>query len=107
MTQRHTPGPWRVVNVNGHTVIVIAKPGTILQYEIANFHNFSTSIEQEANARLGAAAPELLEASGLALNQLSYALQSASFEGDPVALGSISSAMKKLRAAIAKAEGRS
>ncbi len=84
-TPSHTPGPWHVLN---HSMQCIIRS--------ENFEETFTNIavtpglngNAEANARLIAAAPDLLEACKSALD-----------EGDDYV------AMKKLKAAIAKAEG--
>jgi len=57
--QTHTPGPWRVTeDANGFAVSWLNSPG--LAGRIAKVN--SGQIEQEANAHLIAAAPELLKA---------------------------------------------
>lgn len=104
----HTPGPWRysgLANVYAyyvhhllHSRVVACVPADELE---------GGEEERQANAHLIAAAPELKAAGALALNQLSYALQRASFEENNVATTAIGIAMSKLRAALAKAEGRS
>lgn len=90
MSTKHTPGPWHyqdrsdaythiVRNAEGNSIIVYAPQ--------------STRPEAEANARLAAAAPELLEACQMMLGIMAL----KNWEGDPVA--------EKARAAIAKATG--
>lgn len=99
MTITHTPGPWTIGNpifsgpyyimVGGHTEIarVSDAPATSSDYYIKN-HD-----EREANARLIAAAPDLLAA-----------LQDFVWRGkDMEAMGIDSGDMAKARAAIAKA----
>ena len=56
---RHTPGPW-VITRNGHGWIVQRE--TELAYYLAQVVMQPTHAETEANARLMAAAPELLAA---------------------------------------------
>lgn len=60
MTAKHTPGPWFV---NGPWLIQADTPHELPRYvaEIKKPHGVSTN-EREANARLIAAAPELLAA---------------------------------------------
>lgn len=54
MTNKHTPGPWRVMKANPSLVL-----GGALGYLVANCQNGRKSNdEDEANARLIAAAPE-------------------------------------------------
>jgi hypothetical protein len=89
----HTPGPWEVFFVNNSTVVVHAtdpdvdQPWQDADTLVATAHN-------EPNARLIAAAPDLL----LALRALMVTLQN----GDVPTMGLFINA----DAAIAKAEGR-
>lgn len=107
MTQ-HTPGPWQAVKdqfggtvgatridaANGHAVAYARERGP-------NGH------DGEANARLIAAAPELLEAlKELArLVHQNNALQHAGIEVSADAWGQMYQVTNEARAAIAKAEG--
>jgi hypothetical protein len=88
MKTKHTPGPWLLVSreVGGAIQIVDSHPATLRICTVTNAHN------DEANAHLIAAAPELLK-------QLESAL--ACIERD----GSVLGDMVKMRAAIAKAKG--
>ena len=79
---KHTPGPWHIA---GNLVIEEANATTIAQIAIG---------DGEANARLIAAAPLLLEAANN--------LVAAYHVGDP---GSLHISIKAIRAAIAAAEG--
>jgi hypothetical protein len=64
METKHTPGPWAIERLtNG------AYPRTVITHQtnyraciVADLHNASLNGEAEANARLIAAAPELLAA---------------------------------------------
>ena len=82
MTQRHTAGPWKS---EGRSIINPALSGV--------GRTIATQIDSEANARLIAAAPELLEALKAVMSEWrdGYGLN----------------CVEQLRAAIAKAEGRS
>ena len=87
---KHTPGPWRLGYVD-HTGATI-RTGDAAQLAIATATGARP--ELEANARLIAVAPELLEAAELALKQME-------------ALAPQLSTASYLRAAIAKAMGES
>ena len=93
---KHTPAPWRYhKSEHDHDFIITGSNengGSVLPI-LGRTHNFPNN--NEANARLIAAAPELLEA----LKQTLEAMESAAFEiDDPRILIA--------REAIAKAEGR-
>lgn len=64
MTTKHTPGPWVVGPTDDTVVTHLGADGT--RYEIAqidgDYNQPETWPEMEANARLIAAAPDLLEA---------------------------------------------
>jgi len=90
---KHTPGPW-MVSSNGAAVVDTATHGQelIIVQE--------RGVDSEANARLIAAAPELLEAAIRAEELLSSVTDIAS-ELAPFQ----NTALRLLRAAIAKAGG--
>ena len=91
MTIKHTPGPWFTHREGFSTVYVEARIGGGLIQEVAACGPTAEGHEQqEANARLIAAAPDLLEA-------LKW-VQRAVVDDSPDMWASISSA-------IAKAEG--
>ena len=102
----YTPGPWRVSDGDSfsggsdvseppeYEYIVLAERKT--PSAIASFWDFDWGDEAQANARLIAAAPELLEAAQAAVAALS---QNAVFPAD------IAAAKKWLGDAIAKARG--
>ncbi len=92
MTNTHTPGPWHVTPGTVPAESVWDETGNL---QIASFIEGRGWQEQHANARLIAAAPDLLAASRAALAALE-ALRDAPQGGAEV----------MLRAAIAKAEGR-
>ena len=89
MTTKHTPGPW-TLDDRGYKYIV-HKPGDgYITRDICRMDSSTmAAFAQEANARLIAAAPDLLEALKMLLGSTSY---------DP-------NAACKARAAIAKATG--
>ena len=70
MTNKHTPGPWRieedfaVENLSDPTYLKIKGSHLICKLQVCDDADIRR--EQEANARLIAAAPELLEACKLA-----------------------------------------
>lgn len=91
---QHTPGPWYIVNsLNpNHSFEIFGADG----YHVARFEK--DGIETElANARLIAAAPELLEA----CKEMVRHLEETDFD----VCGTPDSLMNKWKAAIAKATG--
>lgn len=98
-TPKHTPGPWRIVGVDG---AIYADNGIDvgLVHGVNREADESEDHEMHANACLIAAAPELLEA----CEQAEYWLQC---EAESAAPGEIvpTDILRVLRAAIAKAEG--
>jgi len=89
MNMRHTPGPWTAVADGGSVLIVTAARGNTMRVV-----DDSPREEAAANARLIAAAPELLAA-------LKEMLSSPTYGNEPS-----ESAVELAIAAIAKAEGR-
>lgn len=90
MTSKHTPGPW--AHDSGSTLVITE------EYIIADCTAAALpESEQEANARLMAAAPELLEACKDALEFIDFLMHDS--------LVSDGETRNMLRAAIAKAEG--
>ena len=91
----HTPGPWKLKLGKGiqYTYLVADKKGQ----DIANWAHYpnATKAQTKANARLIAAAPELLDA----LREAYAAMEPMHHE--PV----VSEALDAARAAIAKATG--
>lgn len=98
MNARHTPGPWVVQKSNGlhdgqHDFAIHATKAKVLAEAFGRDSN-GNIISAEANARLIAAAPDLLKAlKGFVSNS-------------SVVIG-LPHAARAARAAIAKAEGRS
>jgi len=98
MTRKHTPGPWQLRTDYPYDDFI--RPYTVvetLNYDpIAQVAKRKTTPERDvANARLIAAAPDLLRAARLA-ERLTHCDNAHLFDGDTV---------NALRAAIAKAEG--
>ena len=102
---KHTPGPWRILPEECDKPYIRVR-GTVLgaRYKVANVITPSyegvherEAEETRANARLIAAAPELLEALKLMVERFA---DSAGYFGDFK-----SDAVKNAEAAIAKAEG--
>lgn len=92
MTTKHTPGPWTIeIPSNGCDRYIIHGKS----FEEICATCLDTEHEMQANARLIAAAPELLEACRLALG---------AFEANRIDMQQ--NAERKLNAAIAKAEGK-
>ena len=61
----HTPGPWTIEPIHRlDSEIIITEPGVAIDYDDVDHK------EQEANARLIAAAPDLLEACQALLHKL-------------------------------------
>lgn len=97
---KHTPGPWRIFETDHGSKIIGIGSEDGAGVADAGFGLWGgDSDEARANARLVAAAPELLEA-------LKYLVMHCKgldrFEGNP-----INEAIRAGREAIAKAEGRS
>ena len=98
--QQHTPGPWKVVKTeNKHRHVIYSCVCKVTEINTENsFHDGIGLGEGIANARLIAAAPELLEA----LRHMIYAVEDLT-HGDAEDI----MAVKEARAAIAKARGES
>ena len=90
----HTPGPWEIGNREGEHLPILDSAGNYLA--LADFENVANNADKvDANARLIAAAPDLLKAVQFIADSIdcgNYAANSASIEG-------------YVRAAIAKATG--
>ena len=103
MTEQHTPGPWEV----GSTGIITAKSATtfICDTRKSAKRFLPPNAEIDANARLIAAAPELLEAlESIANNRLSVDVPNDEIDKHDYAQG-WDELVKIARAAIAKAKG--
>ena len=103
---KYTPGPWRRGAV---TRTITAKAGKQLVADCRGGGSVHPAVEDEceANARLIAAAPELLKSSLIALNvMLDYWPDDMDSEtSSPRNPGVVRATKLLLRAAIAKAEG--
>ena len=92
-TQKHTPGPWHVERTGRHdSAGRMVVSGNFCLSSVSNLHG-----NADANARLIASAPELLEACKMMLEDLA--------EYESPKKGYFKSA-EAARAVIAKAEGR-
>lgn len=97
-----TPGPWKVSTSPGAAVTTrcivheLSKGTRLLSRHVATVSAHGPDVENEANAHLLAAAPELLAACKQAVEFL---------DNGPGGTG-IDAACVRVRAAIAKAEGR-
>ena len=104
-TQKHTPGPWTHAEAydNGEPVCIRIDSGaqTVAEVVFDSLHND----EIDANARLIAAAPDLLKAAKdlLSLKEIKDCLSGRWSTADPINYNRA----EQLRAAIAKAEDRS
>ena len=95
---KHTPGPWKAV---GLTVCQVPPGGREIIFGAHNTRSGDKD-ERQANARLIAAAPELLEA----LREFVSLMPSAEGLGGHAPIGAFQIVADLARAAIAKAEGR-
>lgn len=105
-TSKHTPGPWAIRL--GQSVVEIRTTAGLPIAQTTSGHywqNFGP--EAEANARLIAAAPDMLEALRHAEAILSYAPEMSTNKNGAGPNTSTHHALRLVRAAIAKAEGRS
>ncbi len=96
---RHTPGPWRAAgphDVNGEPVAYIYQEQEGQSHALA-IVRMDSKTSPEANARLIAAAPELLEVAQNALAFLSVSSETGEYKDH---------LSQRLEQAIAKAEGK-
>ena len=105
---KHTPGPWKVREpdhfVDGLAHMVVSEHPQEGYWHIAEMGAHNGRAESEANARLIAAAPEMLEALIVLLN---WPLKSECYDGSisKSAGESLANARRFARTIIAKAEG--
>lgn len=107
MKTSHTPGPWQIDPEIDHAIttqsglriaeVATYGAGLVSIGEIAPWHHY------EANARLIAAAPELLEALQEVLNPAVAALRALDRYPEPMETDPLFSALELVRAAIVKA----
>jgi hypothetical protein len=93
MTDKHTPGPWKIITLDGETYINPAR--------VSGEYALIAQIQQEghpANARLIASAPELLET----LEKIAADADDALSDEYPLDAGSVA---HRARAAIKAAKG--
>jgi hypothetical protein len=104
---KHTPGPWRVSEgMTPDTLLVRDDEHGIAQVWAAYKPDGPLEVgTKEANARLIAAAPELLEALRYLLNTDNVATVHAKW-GEGCNREEVDAMLKQARAAIAKAEGK-
>ena len=110
MTGKHTPGPWCAMRQpDGYTAVLgpvpdenISRPVVVTSAGIA-FSDYSRRV-QEANARLIAAAPDLLALLKEAVSALADGIETES-EYEPEHSRFARSFVTKARAAISKATG--
>ncbi|TXH13689.1 MAG: hypothetical protein E6R03_10880 [Hyphomicrobiaceae bacterium] len=106
MKTQHTPGPWCSVRDGFRFTIGDSKTGnttTLHNYLVAEIHD--NSLQAEANARLIATAPELLQALELLFNEVSFYNEKEVFpEPEIIKSGFAVIAWNKAKAAIAKAK---
>src|ERR1700755_2755817 len=107
----HTPGPWTYRNEADREEVWIGVAGqSIGMMVIATVQYGFTppaNLQQQANARLIAAAPDLLEAAKEWLRLHEQGMKSREAAVEMWGSGKVPRAMESLRAAITKAEGRS
>lgn len=100
MTATHTPGPWAITLDAMDTFVSSADGKTIC--EIAHSRDFSNPAKEcVANARLIAAAPDLLDA----LDALTITILQNCCEDDYANMHGLKKYVERARAAIAKARG--
>ena len=97
MSAKHTPGPWDVVVRGWRSTFTITHPPFGVLGEVAEVY-------QEADARLIAAAPDLLEALREAVIEIASVAGAVTPTTDMVI--NAHDCLKRAMAAIAKAEGR-
>ena len=94
----YTKGPWFFADDGTLGTVQDAAGRTIAQaQQISHRDRHTNHAERQANARLIAAAPDLLEACQITVKAVEDGFENAAMD--------FSEAMEKLKAAIAKAEG--
>lgn len=100
---KHTPGPWRFYTDPQPNGCPIVGTGGLMVAQLAHSINYPEQRDTAiANARLIAAAPELLEALGDLMGVAEAAMLRANFDGGEY---DIEGELADARAAIAKATG--
>ncbi len=96
----HTPGPWSVFETVSSGLPIVATPLGPIAHVL--MHSYADAFEVNANARLIAAAPDLLEALKVLLNEVEDNRKYI-----PLHMGSKNTGAPDIaRAAIAKVEGK-
>lgn len=98
---KHTPGPWRTDGFHGRIEKITPQEDSGVCVAVMPMWEAEYEAEKNANARLIAAAPEMLEALRQTELQLEYL--NAKF----IETGTTNQLLAQVRAVIAKAEGRS
>ena len=101
---KHTPGPWVVCRGVVHQIPVASVAMDGLKLNVAHVTGIRNG-EGLANARLIAAAPDLLEALQQATSALEWRWERVANRAAPVHETAIQEAYNQARAAIAKATG--
>ena len=112
-THTHTPGPWKSVEARVYqNFTVCGQPSSRLVCSCSTHSDYTPSAEQNANAQLIAAAPELLAALTRAEACLMDIARGAILTGENLRIWAetvlvlLPLEAEKARAAISKAEGR-
>lgn len=101
---KHTPGPWHTGEGQANRIVYAPNGYAICDTKV--FHCYSTTHEDKANARLIAAAPDLLEALEAIQAYADVALAKPELFGGIEAVRNLRGpAFDDARAAIAKATG--
>lgn len=99
----HTPGPWRVSGSSPlHVETVSEEDGAI-----GNVFSFEEYDGNEADARLVAAAPDLLAALRYCASAITHAASGDGYTVSADEMMDLAASLAQARAVIAKAEGRS
>lgn len=106
-TQKHTPGPWKLdgrwVTDAATGCVTVAELPVIPAYSEIDAGDY----QNEANARLIAAAPDLLEACKVALTVVKESVERLRADWpDSYSDGDEYATLQKLQSAIAHAEGK-
>lgn len=106
MGAAHTPGPWTAHLSATRKTLCVTAPDAWVCGELHNRESMSDD-EAWANARLIAAAPELLEALRAAESAMAYVTTVVGQHLDPAEGADLTARRMAARAAIAKATGAS
>lgn len=98
---KHTPGPWEYAADKRDTMRVFAGDGEIVRALSTHGHRRLSKAEREANARLIAAAPDLLEF----VEQIFNGLDTGMVKVDSPADETLENVLSRGRAAVSRAKG--